>query len=91
MNRQTLDQIRALKAALPDTLSAMTVNKVCGSGLAASMLAARSIKAGDNQLVINGTGYLVIAGVAPEVDIGGAASPFFAQAIPASCTPVTAT
>jgi acetyl-CoA C-acetyltransferase len=44
----------ALKAGLPDTTSANTVNKVCGSGLQAVMLAAQSIKAGDNALVIAG-------------------------------------
>ena len=43
-----------LKAGLPDTLSANTVNKVCGSGLQAVMLAAQSIKAGDNDLVVAG-------------------------------------
>lgn len=43
-----------LKAGLPDTLSAKTINKVCGSGLEAVMLAAQSIKAGDNNLVIAG-------------------------------------
>src|SRR5262245_26554324 len=43
-----------LKAGLPDTLSAMTINKVCGSGLQAVMLAAQSIKAGENQLVVAG-------------------------------------
>lgn len=43
-----------LKAGLPDTLSAQTINKVCGSGLQAVMLAAQSIKAGDNQLVVAG-------------------------------------
>ncbi len=43
-----------LKAGLPDTLSAQTVNKVCGSGLQAVMLAAQSIKAGDNRLVVAG-------------------------------------
>lgn len=43
-----------LKAGLPDTLSANTVNKVCGSGLQAVMLAAQSIKAGDNSLVVAG-------------------------------------
>ncbi|MBS0191832.1 MAG: thiolase family protein [Phycisphaerales bacterium] len=41
----------ALKAGLPETMSAQTINKVCGSGLQAVMLAAQSIKAGDNQLV----------------------------------------
>ncbi|MBL8745682.1 MAG: thiolase family protein [Phycisphaerae bacterium] len=43
-----------LKAGLPDTLSAQTINKVCGSGLQAVMLAAQSIKSGDNQLVVAG-------------------------------------
>ena len=44
----------ALKAGLPETISAQTINKVCGSGLQAVMLAAQSIKAGDNQLVLAG-------------------------------------
>ncbi len=44
----------ALKAGLPTTLSAKTINKVCGSGLEAVMMAAQSIKAGDNECVIAG-------------------------------------
>jgi acetyl-CoA C-acetyltransferase len=44
----------ALKAGLPDTTSAQTINKVCGSGLQAVMSAAQSIRAGDNQLTIAG-------------------------------------
>ncbi|MEO7103415.1 MAG: acetyl-CoA C-acetyltransferase [Gemmatimonadaceae bacterium] len=44
----------ALKAGLPGTVSAVTVNKVCGSGLEAVMLAASSIKAGDEQVVVAG-------------------------------------
>jgi len=43
-----------LKAGLPDSLSAQTINKVCGSGLQAVMSAAQSIKAADNALVIAG-------------------------------------
>jgi acetyl-CoA C-acetyltransferase len=43
-----------LGAGLPDTLSAKTINKVCGSGLEAVMLAAQSIKAGDNEAVVAG-------------------------------------
>jgi acetyl-CoA C-acetyltransferase len=43
-----------LGAGLPDTLSAQTVNKVCGSGLQSVMLAAQSIRAGDNDLVVAG-------------------------------------
>src|SRR5216683_6958205 len=35
----------ALKAGLPDTIAAFTVNKVCGSGLKTVMLAAQAIKA----------------------------------------------
>jgi acetyl-CoA C-acetyltransferase len=44
----------ALKAGLPDTMSAMTINKVCGSGLEAAMRAAATIKAGDAECVIAG-------------------------------------
>lgn len=44
----------ALKAGLPDSLNCQTINKVCGSGLQAVMLAAQSIKAGDNELVLAG-------------------------------------
>lgn len=43
-----------LKAGIPPTVSAVTVNKVCGSGLKAVMLAAQSIKAGDSQVVVAG-------------------------------------
>jgi acetyl-CoA C-acetyltransferase len=43
-----------LKAGLPDTLNAQTINKVCGSGLQAVMLAAQSIRAGDSALVLAG-------------------------------------
>jgi acetyl-CoA C-acetyltransferase len=43
-----------LKAGLPSTLSAKTINKVCGSGLEAVIMAAQSIKAGDNHCVVAG-------------------------------------
>src|SRR3954462_6155414 len=43
-----------LKAGVPSSVSAMTINKVCGSGLKAVMLAAQSIRAGDNQVVVAG-------------------------------------
>lgn len=42
------------KAGLPDSVGALTINKVCGSGMKAVMLAAASIKAGEAQLVIAG-------------------------------------
>src|SRR5438128_1108587 len=44
----------ALKAGLPDTIAAYTVNKVCGSGLKAVMLAAQALKAGDANLILAG-------------------------------------
>ncbi|MAS24637.1 MAG: acetyl-CoA C-acyltransferase [Oceanospirillaceae bacterium] len=44
----------AIKAGLPDTVPAMTINKVCGSGLKALHLAAQSIKCGDADIVIAG-------------------------------------
>ncbi len=44
----------ALRAGLPDTIAAYTVNKVCGSGLKAVMLAAQAIRAGDAELIVGG-------------------------------------
>jgi acetyl-CoA C-acetyltransferase len=44
----------ALKAGLPDRIAAFTVNKVCGSGLKAVMLAAQAIRAGDAELIVAG-------------------------------------
>jgi len=41
-------------AGLPDMVPAMTINKVCGSGLKATHLAAQAIKAGDAEIVIAG-------------------------------------
>src|SRR5512143_1728688 len=39
-------------AGLPDSIPAMTINKVCGSGLKALMLGAGSIRLGDADVVI---------------------------------------
>ncbi len=44
----------SLKAGLPDGVSATTINKMCGSGLKAVMLAAQSIKAGDQRVIVAG-------------------------------------
>jgi acetyl-CoA C-acetyltransferase len=44
----------AIKSGIPATVSALTINKVCGSGLKAVMLAAQAIKAGDRQVVVAG-------------------------------------
>lgn len=44
----------ALKAGLPASVSALTVNKVCGSGLQAVMLAAAAIRAGDGKAYVAG-------------------------------------
>src|SRR6476620_2782732 len=44
----------ALAAGLPDTIAAYTVNKVCGSGLKAVMIAAQASKAGDAEVVVAG-------------------------------------
>ncbi|MFI5007481.1 MAG: acetyl-CoA C-acetyltransferase [Solirubrobacterales bacterium] len=44
----------AIKAGLPESVPAHTVNKVCGSGLKAVMLAAQAIKAGDAEIVVAG-------------------------------------
>jgi len=44
----------AIHAGLPGVIPAMTINKVCGSGLKAVMLAAQAIKAGDAQCIVAG-------------------------------------
>ncbi|MFN8855150.1 MAG: acetyl-CoA C-acyltransferase [Planctomycetaceae bacterium] len=44
----------ALAAGLPPTVSAFSVNKVCGSGLQAVMLAAQAVRAGDARVVLAG-------------------------------------
>jgi acetyl-CoA C-acetyltransferase len=44
----------ALGGGLPPAVSAVTVNKVCGSGLKAVMMAAQGIKLGDTDLVVAG-------------------------------------
>jgi acetyl-CoA C-acetyltransferase len=44
----------AIFAGLPDTIPAATVNKVCGSGLKAVMMAAQAIRAGDAHVLVAG-------------------------------------
>ncbi|HEX5611208.1 MAG TPA: acetyl-CoA C-acetyltransferase, partial [Burkholderiales bacterium] len=44
----------AIKAGLPHMVPAMTINKVCGSGLKAAMLGAQSIANGDSEIVVAG-------------------------------------
>lgn len=43
-----------IKAGLPNMVPGMTINKVCGSGLKAVMLAANAIMAGDAEIVVAG-------------------------------------
>jgi acetyl-CoA C-acetyltransferase len=44
----------ALRGGVPDTVGAMTVSRVCGSGLQAVMLAAQAIRAGDAKVIVAG-------------------------------------
>jgi len=44
----------ALHGGLPDKVSAVTVNKVCGSGLKAVMMAAQGVQLGDTEIVVAG-------------------------------------
>src|ERR1700684_675972 len=43
-----------IRAGIPDMVPAMTIGKVCGSGLKATHLAAQAIKCGDAEIVIAG-------------------------------------
>jgi len=44
----------AIRAGLPPKVAALTINKVCGSGLKAVMLAAQGIATGDSEIVVAG-------------------------------------
>ncbi|MDA1054453.1 MAG: thiolase family protein [Planctomycetota bacterium] len=44
----------ALRAGLPPSVAALTINKVCGSGLKAIALAAQAIRCGDAEVVVAG-------------------------------------
>jgi len=44
----------ALRAGLPNTTSATTINRVCGSGMKSIMLAAAEIRAGDAEIAVAG-------------------------------------
>jgi acetyl-CoA C-acetyltransferase len=44
----------ALKAGLPSSIPAVTVNKVCGSGLKAAMIADQAIRCGDAKAIVAG-------------------------------------
>ena len=44
----------AIRGGLPVTVPALTINKVCGSGLKAVALAAQAIRAGDHQVIVAG-------------------------------------
>ena len=44
----------ALNGGLPSTVAAVTVNKVCGSGLKAVMMASQAVQLGDSEIVVAG-------------------------------------
>ena len=44
----------ALYAGLPESVECLTINKVCGSGLKAVMLAAQAIQIGDAEIIVAG-------------------------------------
>ena len=53
-NKQSPARQSALLGGLPDSVCAMTINRVCGSGLKAVMLGNQAIKNGDAQVVFAG-------------------------------------
>lgn len=53
-NGQNPARQAALRAGVPDRVAALTVNKVCGSGLKLVMLAANGIKVGEVDIVVGG-------------------------------------
>ncbi len=53
-DNRNVARMSALLAGLPDTVPGSTINRLCGSGIDAVGLAARSIKSGDTDLMIAG-------------------------------------
>ena len=51
---QNVARQAAIKAGIPASVGAFTVNKVCGSGLKSVMLAAQAIRAGDADVIVAG-------------------------------------
>ena len=51
---QNIARQSAIRGGLPSTVGATTINKVCGAGLKAVMLAAQAIRAGDGNLFVVG-------------------------------------
>src|SRR5450759_1907532 len=53
-DNRNVARMATLLAGLPETVSASTVNRLCGSGLDAMAIGARAIRTGDAELVIAG-------------------------------------
>ena len=53
-DNRNVARMSALLAGLPETVPGSTVNRLCGSGMDALILAARSIKAGEADMIIAG-------------------------------------
>src|SRR6476620_688839 len=53
-DNRNLARMAALLAGLPDSSGGVTLNRLCGSGLDAVAMAARSIRSGEDQLIIAG-------------------------------------
>jgi acetyl-CoA C-acetyltransferase len=54
VKRAGIDAASVDEGGLPDTVSALTINMVCGSGLKAVSLAAQAVMAGDAEIVVAG-------------------------------------
>ena len=59
----------ALAAGIPASVGAVTINKVCGSGLKAVMLADQAIRAGDARVIV--AGGMESMSLAPHLAVGG--------------------
>src|SRR5664280_668780 len=76
-DNRNVARMATLLAGLPETVSASTVNRLCGSGLDAMAIGARAIRTGDDELRIAGAdrasadGHRVQSGAAEPVDRAG--------------------
>jgi len=55
-DNRNVARMAALLAGLPEAVSGVTVNRLCGSGLEAILQAARAIRAGEGELFVAGGG-----------------------------------
>lgn len=77
----------SIGAGLPTSVTCMTINKVCGSGLKAVMLAAQSIMVGESQVVVAGGMENMSSAFSLDITTNAAAPSLIVEALAAVIVP----